>query len=86
MKNFADRLLEAIDNRQNPSIIGLDSDITKIPEFIRKENRSRFGDSAEGAAAAMLQFNRAIIDSIKDIIPAVKIQSAFYEQYGSHGE
>lgn len=84
MKNFADRLTDAIDERRNPSVIGLDSDFSKLPAFIRDKHKGR-GDPFDAAAACMLEFNECIIDSIKDIVPAVKLQSAFYEQYGPSG-
>jgi orotidine-5'-phosphate decarboxylase len=81
MENFADRLMNAIESRQNPSIVGLDSDFTKLPDTLKAGTVT----SPEAAAGAMLKFNKTIIDSIKDIVPAVKIQSAFYEIYGAPG-
>jgi len=83
--NFADRLLDAIDEKQNPSIIGLDSDLALLPQEVRDEASGKTGDPMALAAHAMLIFNKAIIRSIKDIVPAVKIQSAFYEQFGPDG-
>lgn len=83
--NFADKLLNAIDEKENPAVIGLDSDIAKIPESLKKEFKDRFEDSFEAAAECVFEFNRRIISSVKDIVPAVKIQIAFYEQYGFNG-
>ena len=85
MHNFADRLLDAIDMKQNPSIIGLDTDLEKVPAFLRKEFEDCSEDPFEAAAECIVEFNRVIIDNIRDIVPAVKLQSAFYEQCGSHG-
>jgi orotidine-5'-phosphate decarboxylase len=84
MKNFANTLVEAIDKKKNPSIIGLDSDYSRLPQAVR-EKFSGLGDPFDAAARSMLEFNKAIIDSIHDVVPAVKIQSAFYEQYGAAG-
>jgi orotidine-5'-phosphate decarboxylase len=84
MRNFADRLLDAIDAKKNPSIIGLDSDFSKLPAALRK-GHEREGDPFDAAAACMLAFNERIIDAIADVVPAVKLQSAFYEQYGPAG-
>ena len=40
----------------------------------------------EGAAEAIWQFNKAIIDAVYDLIPAVKPQIAMYEQFGIPGD
>ena len=75
--NFADRLLKAIEKRQNPSVVGLDPDFAKIPKSLKKD----FKEPVE----CILEFNRRIIDAIMDIVPAVKLQSAFYEMHGHEG-
>jgi len=75
MKNFADRLLEAIEKMENPSCIGLDTRIEDIPDFLKKgEITSSFFD-----------FNKVIIDATYDIVPAFKVQIAFYEKYRTEG-
>jgi orotidine-5'-phosphate decarboxylase len=81
MENFADRLLMEIDRKQNPSMVGLDSDFSRLPDSLKRDSV----EGPESAARAMLEFNRVIIDSVKDVVPAVKIQSAFYEQHGPAG-
>lgn len=75
----ADKLLEEIDRKQNPCVVGLDPVIEKIPDSLIK------GDSFREIADAFTRFNKGIIDSIADLIPAVKPQIAFYEKYGSEG-
>ncbi|MBN2042825.1 MAG: orotidine-5'-phosphate decarboxylase [Candidatus Aenigmarchaeota archaeon] len=85
MKNFADRLLEKIEERDNPSVIGLDSDFTKIPDHLKIKNLKKFGNNVRGVTECILEFNKKLLDSISDIVPAVKIQSAFYEMYGFEG-
>jgi orotidine-5'-phosphate decarboxylase len=82
---FADRLLYEIDRKKNPSIVGLDTELHKIPETLRNKFELMHGDPFERAANCMLEFNKAIISAIKDIVPAIKVQVAFYEQYGHHG-
>ena len=84
--NFADRLLDAIDRKRNPSVIGLDTDVSRVPPHLVKEARARRGDGHEAAAESMLGFNKAVIDAIRDIVPAVKLQSAFYERHGPSGQ
>lgn len=82
---FADRLLNAIDNRQNPSCVGLDPRIGRIPEWIKKENVEKYGNTKEAVARSFLDFNKLIIDATWDIVPAYKPQMAFYEKYQAPG-
>ncbi len=84
-KNLADRLLRAVDEKRNPSVVGLDPRINMIPEHVRVAASEKTEDPFQAVGFAFQEFNRAIIDDIKDIVPAVKPQVAFYEQYGSHG-
>jgi len=83
--NFSDRLIKAIDDKQNPSCVGLDQRILDIPEEIRKEAEKKYGNNFQGISYAIVEFNKRIIDSIKDIVPVVKPQISFYECYGSQG-
>ncbi|MFC2143162.1 orotidine-5'-phosphate decarboxylase [Candidatus Aenigmatarchaeota archaeon] len=86
MSNFADRLLKAIDEKENPSVVGLDPRIGKIPGHIKDQAvQAVCGDGYEAAAEALYQFGRGIIDAVYDIVPAVKPQRAFFEMYGSAG-
>jgi len=85
MMNFADRLLNEIDKKQNPCIVGLDPRIDKIPSFIKEEMIQKYGDTVKAVTESFLTFNRGIIDSIFDLVPAVKPQMAFYEKYGQDG-
>ena len=80
--NFADSLLSAIDNKKNPSVVGLDPALDKIPRFILE----KYSDGTlEAASKAVLEFNKGIIDSVSDIVPAVKPQIAYYEVLGEYG-
>ena len=74
-KNFADKLLEEIERFKNPSCIGLDPRIEDIPDFMKKGNITK----------TLFDFNKIIIDATFDVVPAFKIQIAFYEKYGSKG-
>jgi len=85
MKSFSDRLMDAIDYKQNPSCIGLDPRLEHIPGHIRHESVKRYGETFDAVANCFFEFNRAIIDSVKDQVPAVKPQMAFYEAYGALG-
>lgn len=86
MVNFADKLLEAIDRTQNPSVIGLDPVIENIPAHIRQSAWNTHGGNREAKTAeAIRRFNFDLIDALADIVPAVKPNAAFYEALGPHG-
>lgn len=80
-----DRLLEKITQKQNPTVAGLDPKLSYIPGYIREESYKKYGKTLEGAADALLTFNKGLIDSLYDIVPAVKPQAAYYEMYGWQG-
>lgn len=85
MKHFGDQLSYRIKELQNPSVVGLDPRLKDIPSYLKDEAINQFGKTPEAVAAAILMFNRGLIDAIFDIVPAVKPQIAFYEQYGHAG-
>jgi orotidine-5'-phosphate decarboxylase len=78
---FADRLMEKIANKGNPSVLGLDPRIELIPECFKEDADGRTRTAAE----AVLEFNKALIDAVWDLVPAVKLQIAFYEALGLDG-
>ncbi len=80
-----DRLIEKIRETGAPVVAGLDPMLSYVPEQIQKKAFAEYGETLEGAAEAVWAFNREIIDSICDLIPAVKPQIAMYEQFGSAG-
>ncbi|MBQ8378559.1 MAG: orotidine-5'-phosphate decarboxylase [Oscillospiraceae bacterium] len=80
-----DRLIEKIVKTQNPTVVGLDPKLDYIPEYIKAKKFEKYGKTLEGAAKAILAFNKKIIDEIYDIVPAIKPQAAYYEMYGWQG-
>lgn len=68
-----------------PIVVGLDPMMKFIPEFIKKDAFDRYGETLQGAAEAIWQYNKGIIDEVQDLIPAVKPQIAMYEQFGIEG-
>ena len=80
-----DRLIEKIAATQNPTVAGLDPKLDYVPASIKNACFAKYGKTLEGAAAALLAFNKAIIDEICDIVPAIKPQAAYYEMYGWQG-
>lgn len=83
--NAIDRLIYAVKTKNNPSIMGLDPRIENIPEHIKNKQFSKHGKTTKGIAEAIIEFNKKLIDSTAEIIPAVKPQIAFYELYGEEG-
>lgn len=73
---FADTLYEKIEKTGNPTVMGLDPRIEYVPDSIRKST-----DDSD----AILQFNLRLLESLCDIVPAVKFQSAYYELLGPSG-
>jgi len=79
--NQMDRLTEAVIRLQNPTVMGLDTRFEYLPEGFGSLGESWLEDGAE----AIFQYNKALIDGLSDIVPAVKVQVAFYEMYGLAG-
>ncbi len=79
------RLISKIQETKAPIVVGLDPMLKYIPETVKKKAYEEYGETLEGAAEAVWQFNREIIDHTYDLIPAVKPQIAMYEQFGIEG-
>lgn len=79
------KLVENIKKTGAPIVVGLDPMLDYIPEHVKKKAYEESGETLEGAAEAIWQFNREIVDKTYDLIPAVKPQIAMYEQFGVPG-
>lgn len=79
------KLISKIQKTNAPIVVGLDPMLGYIPEHIKTKAYAEFGETLEGAAEAIWQFNKEIVDHTYDIIPAVKPQIAMYEQFGIEG-
>lgn len=79
------KLIARIQKTNAPIVVGLDPMLKYIPGHIKEKAFREFGETLEGAAEAVWQYNREIIDHIYDLIPAVKPQIAMYEQFGIEG-
>lgn len=75
-----DALIEKIVQMQNPTCVGLDTSFSYLPDDMREGVCDE-----KGVADAILEFNKKIIDNVYDIVPSVKVQIAYYEQYGTEG-
>ena len=79
------KLTEKIKKLNAPIVVGLDPMLSYVPEHIQKKAFAEYGETLEGAAEAIWQFNKEIVDKTYDLIPAVKPQIAMYEQFGIEG-
>lgn len=79
------KLVEEIQKKNAPVVVGLDPMLGYVPEQITKAAFEEYGETLEGAAEAIWQFNKGIVDATYDLIPAVKPQVAMYEQFGVPG-
>lgn len=79
------KLIQKIQKTDAPIVVGLDPMLSYVPEHIQKKAFAEFGETLEGAAEAIWQFNKEIVDKTYDLIPAVKPQIAMYEQFGIEG-
>ena len=79
------KLVDKIMKQNAPVVVGLDPMMKFVPKHLQDAAFKEYGETLEGAAEAIWQFNKAIIDNIYDIVPAVKPQVAMYEQFGIPG-
>lgn len=79
--NKIDKLIEKIKETNNPTVIGVDTRYDMVPECVK----NKYSKDINGMCSAMLEYSKALIDATYDIIPAVKLQSAYFEMYGVEG-
>lgn len=79
------KLVDKIKKTGAPIVVGLDPTMKLVPEHIQKKAYAEYGETLAGAAEAIWQYNKAIVDATYDLIPAVKPQIAMYEQFGIEG-
>ena len=79
------KLIANIKKTKAPIVVGLDPMLSYIPEQVKAAAFREYGETLEGAAEAVWQYNKAIVDAVYDLIPAVKPQIAMYEQFGIPG-
>ena len=82
--NFSQYLSESIRTKGNPVLVGLDPRFEWLPMVFRPQDAGR-GLTYHDIADSFERFCKAIIDIVAPWVPAVKPQSAFFEQYGAEG-
>ncbi len=80
-----EKLIGKIKETKAPIVVGLDPMLDYIPQGILQKSFDQYGETLEGAAQAVWEFNKGIVDAVWDLIPAVKPQIAMYEQFGIPG-
>ena len=80
-----DKLIAKIKATDAPIVVGLDPMLSYIPNYIKEAAFKEYGETLEGAAEAVWQYNKGLVDAIYDLVPAVKPQVAMYEQFGIPG-
>ncbi len=78
-------LVKKIQETNAPIVVGLDPMMNYIPKYIQEKAFAEYGETLKGAAEAIWEYNKGIIDATYDLIPAVKPQIAMYEQFGIEG-
>lgn len=84
-KGMINKLIENIKKTKAPIVVGLDPMLNYIPEHIQDKAFNEYGETLKGAAEAIWEYNKKIVDAVYDLIPAVKPQIAMYEQFGIEG-
>lgn len=79
------KLITKIRKTNAPIVVGLDPMMKFIPGHIQKKAFEEYGETLEGAAEAIWQYNKGLVDAVCDLVPAVKPQIAMYEQFGIPG-
>jgi len=82
---FSLRLADAVLAKRCHLIVGLDPRPALLPRDIAAKWRGELGNTLHAAAQATLEFNKGLIDALADVVPAVKLQLACYEQLGVPG-
>lgn len=79
------KLTAGIKKTNAPIVVGLDPTLKLIPEFIKKKNFKEYGANPLGVSKAIVEYNKGLVDAIKDLVPCVKPQIAMYETFGIEG-
>ncbi|HNQ21752.1 MAG TPA: orotidine-5'-phosphate decarboxylase [Phycisphaerae bacterium] len=82
---FGDRLWAAVEAKRTPACVGLDPLWDRLPEPIRRAHGGAgVPDDATGAGA-LQEFCLGVLDAVAELVPVVKINSAFFERYHTPG-
>jgi orotidine-5'-phosphate decarboxylase len=80
-----ERLQDQICKMKNPTVAGLDARVEYVPPYILEKYIAQYGETRRAAAEAIYEFDCGLMDALKDIVPAVKPQAAYFEMLGWEG-
>ncbi len=80
MEHFGDRLLKASKAKKSVTVVGIDPAFEKFPPALQE-----MVDDPVNRQEALEIFGKGIVDAVKDFVPAVKPNIAFYEAHGVPG-
>ncbi|MCL2004284.1 MAG: orotidine-5'-phosphate decarboxylase [Oscillospiraceae bacterium] len=80
-----DRLIEAIERKKNPTVLGLDPRPDHIPPSVTEKHTAKHGQTLKALQGAYKEYVFTLMDALRDLVPAVKFQSACYEALGPGG-
>jgi len=79
--HFADRLCDAVKTKKTSLIVGLDPVYTRLPSAIRDHRQMNDELDAAAAVDAIFDFCTQTMRIVAPMVPAVKINIAFFEKY-----
>ncbi len=79
--HFTDRLIAAIQSKKSPTCVGIDPVYSRLPAEINENQELNDETDSEVALDAVLEFCRRVIKVVAPHVAAVKINSAFFEQF-----
>jgi orotidine-5'-phosphate decarboxylase len=79
------KLVNDIKKKEAPIVVGLDPTLKLVPEWVLEKNYKEYGENLKAVGEAIFEYNKAIVDAVADLVPAVKPQIAMYEQFGIEG-
>lgn len=81
-RNFADRLIDAVRQKKTPAVVALDPVYTRLPAEVKGRSGGR-GPHAE--LVAIVAFCSEVIRVVAPLVPAIKVNSAYFERYLAKG-
>lgn len=79
--HFGDRLCEAVGNKKTPLVVGLDPVYSRLPSAIKDHREMNDEFDAAAAVDAIFDFSTQVLRIVAPMVPAVKINIAFFEKY-----
>src|SRR4030042_1596865 len=79
--HFADRLCDAVTARKTSLIVGLDPVYSRLPTAIKSHRHMNDEYDADAAVDAIFDFCTQTMRIVAPMVPAVKINIAFFEKY-----